>query len=253
MYTFKPYMPIATLTAIIYYLCSAMLANAATLHKPHLDTTAEGGKCTWHFVHNQIEKSNTAQGEITTSFDTGMQNPANPVASSKQTRKTRHYKVTTVSEGEITLINAVDNIDIGKLLLSDFSCMPLDAKCPCDFSNEAVNTLAQPIADVNLWPVPFDNAPWAISTTAPTSFCEGEIGTVTSQITFQAVTPPFVQDTIFEVSSPHGEAMLCAKDVMGQDDVMTRSERDETVISSEDEFNACIQDLLARCPQPEHK
>lgn len=100
---------------------------AADLQEAHQGTEAEGGECTWHFVHNQINKGKEEfPSLLMTDFD-GVEDPM-PKMPTAILKKVRHYDVVTTSAGPVTLLNADDNgfdIDEGKLLLSDVSCEPI--------------------------------------------------------------------------------------------------------------------------------
>ena len=132
-----------------------MICNAAELAPQHVDTVAEGGECTWHFVHNQIPKSDMTVGEMNTSFSNGSQSPNNPVVSYKQNKKVRHYEVVTMSVGEITLQAAQDDIAEGKIVLSDVSCVLKEEACPCDFSKAYVEETLLPSFNWECSPGPF--------------------------------------------------------------------------------------------------
>ena len=110
------------------------LVYGAQLHFDHEDTLApSAGECTWHFVHNQIDKSDQGLlSMLNTTFSAdGVPPQLNNTPANK---KMRHYFVITTSAFQITLITADDDggvVNEGKLLLSDVSCEPVVAECPC--------------------------------------------------------------------------------------------------------------------------
>lgn len=88
-------------------------AAGQTLHEPHIGSACEGtGQ--WHFVHNQIPEGSPT-GTITVMFSISGEVSA---TADKVLKKVQHYNLV----GAGAILWAQDDIDGGKLVLSDFTC-----------------------------------------------------------------------------------------------------------------------------------
>lgn len=117
--------------AIGAFMLPTTPALAANLHAAHRGTTVEcDGQVLWHFVHNQVGRSNSTRGTLTAIFD---DSGSVIVLANKVLRSVRHYDVLT--DAGDTLINASDTIGEGKLVLSHTECLggeepPPELRCP---------------------------------------------------------------------------------------------------------------------------
>ena len=112
------------LVAVGLMMAMAIPASAAELHEPHQGTTCEFGFKQLHFVHNQHDGEGSLASTIDVTFSLGgVEFTAFDLPATKANSGTVHFTIDLENLGvETTLVNAVDDIAPGMLVLSDYEC-----------------------------------------------------------------------------------------------------------------------------------
>ncbi len=117
---------LALAASLLLVPATAATASAAELHEPHEGTTVEcDGQVLWHFVHNQVARTNTTTGQLTATFaGAGVV----VVDAYKVLNRVRHYEI--ITPGGDMLLGASDDIAEGNLVLSHTECIPGEEEPP---------------------------------------------------------------------------------------------------------------------------
>ncbi len=112
------------LTAAVGMLMAlaAVPVSAVPLEAKHLDVACSGGFLELHFVHNQLRGTSTEGAAITITFA----NAAGDTDTITYPRThwnggTVHYTI-SVDPSYTSLVSVGDNIDVGKMVISDAHC-----------------------------------------------------------------------------------------------------------------------------------